>query len=46
MEPSPFQQYLNMGIIYAFKRDKGSRPVLVFNIARMLTSGVITFRIT
>jgi hypothetical protein len=41
MEKTMFDKFLNMGIIYGYKRDKGGRPVLVFNIERMLSSGVI-----
>lgn len=40
IDPKPFEAFLNMGIFYGYKRDKGSRPVLVLNVERMVTSGI------
>lgn len=40
IDPTPFKKYLDMGIFYGYKRDKGSRPILIVNVERIVASGV------
>lgn len=46
IDPSPFQHFLNQGIIYFYKRDKSMRPIFVFNVDKMAKSGVISIIFT
>ena len=41
MDPSTLENMINKGIIYGYKRDKGSRPIIIVNVERMVNSGVI-----
>jgi len=43
MDTTPFDRFLNMGIIYGYKRDKGSRPIMVVNVERLVSSEVTHF---
>ena len=39
-----FEDYIPMGILYIYKRDKGHRPVMVINTERLIASKV-TFKL-
>jgi hypothetical protein len=38
MNPESFKKYLDLGVIYCLKRDKGHRPILIMNVERMISS--------
>ena len=37
----PMKEYLKQGIVYAYKRDKGFRPIIVINVERLIQSKII-----
>jgi len=37
---APFLQELNSGIMYAYKRDKSLRPVVIVNVRRIIDTGI------
>ncbi|CDW82821.1 UNKNOWN [Stylonychia lemnae] len=40
INPSPFENYLQTGLLYAFKRDKGHRPIIIINVERLIASKI------
>eukprot|EP00347_Sterkiella_histriomuscorum_P002775 403366847 len=40
MDTRPFMDYLNQGIIYAYQRDKGQRPIIIINVEKISSSKI------
>lgn len=37
---TPFKDYLNAGFLYAYRRDKNMRPIIIVNVRKIIDSGI------